>query len=122
MLKLEKKDHQAQAIAALERGETVMFGEYRQYRIDEKEMAVKERPDLKEKRLIVTHSFEAAGSGEQIACTEWLPPGSRREDIKVSFNAGDRVLLIARTMKAVGSQRTVNPVRFEFLSKLLATA
>lgn len=119
MIKLEKKEHVALAVAALEKGEALMLGEYRGFRVDTKEMAVKERPDLKEKRVIVAHSFEAAGSGEQIAVVEWMPPGTRAEDIKAAMQAGDRCLLIVNSIAYKGGTRQGSPRRFELLSKLL---
>jgi len=119
MLKLDKKEHIAAIVANLERGEAVMFGEYRGYRIDSKEMAVKERPDLKENRIIVAHSFEAAGSGEQLACIEWLPPGTRKEDVKVTMQQGDRCILVVNSIAYKGGSRQGSPRRFELLSKLL---
>jgi len=117
-IKLEKADHKTQALTLLEAGEFCALGVYRGYRVDVKEMAVKERPDLKESRVIVTHSFEAAGSHEQIPCTEFMPPGTRKEDIKVQMQDGEACILTVSNIKGF-SPRTCTPRKFLHLSKLL---
>jgi len=117
-MKLEKKEHIAQVVALLEKGEAVMIGEYRGFRIDEKQQAVKERPDLKETRIIVAHSFESS-NGEQIICAEWMPPGTRKEDIKIVFTKGEAVVLVLGGLSFKGGARQASPRRFELLSKLL---
>jgi len=117
-MQLSKKEHIAQVVALLEKGEAVMIGEYRGYRIDEKSMAVKERPDLKENRIIVAHSFESA-LGEQIICAEWMPPATRKEDVKPTLQKGDSCIVVLAGLSYKGGSRQGTPKRFELLSKLV---
>jgi len=117
-MNLVKKEHIAQVVALLEKGEAVMIGEYRGHRVDEKEQAVKERPDLKEKRIIVAHSFETA-AGEQIICAEWMPSGTRKEDVKPALQKGDFCILVVGSLSFKGGSRQGSPRRWELLSKLV---
>jgi len=119
MIKLEKIEQQKLARELLEKGEVIALAEYRGFRTDQKKMALKERPDIKEDRVIVTHSVELAGSGEQIACAEFMPSGTRPEDCKAPLNQGDRCLVVFNALKFQGSARQGSPRRFELLSKLL---
>jgi len=119
MIKLEKKEHAAQAVSELENGGVIALAEYRSFKSEKKEMSVKERPDLKEMRVICTHSIELAGTGEQMALTEWMPAGTRLEDCKPTQQPGDRVLVVFATVKFAGNSRAGMSRRFVHLSKLL---
>lgn len=120
-MKIEKKEHMQQVIDSLQAGEAIMIGEYRGHRVDVKMMSVKERPEIKETRIIVAHSFESA-VGEQIICAEWTPPGTRPEDIKIKMQKGEICILVLQGLQFKGGSRQATPKRFELLSKLLATA
>jgi hypothetical protein len=118
MTKLENKNHVAQVVALLNTGEVLMIGEYRGTRIDEREFKDKENPAVKVNRVIVTHSFESA-TGEQMPCQEFTPPGTRREDIKVTMQVGEKHVCIVGGLKYNGNIRSVTVRRFEHLSGLL---
>lgn len=120
-MKIDKKEHIAQIMDSLLKGEAVMIGEYRGHRVDTKQMSIKERPEIKENRVIVAHSFESA-TGEQIICAEWMPPGTRAEDIKPQMQKGDLAVLVLQSLTYKGGSRQASPKRFELLSKLLAGA
>lgn len=119
MLKLEKQEQKSLVLELLEKGEAIAFAEYRGHRVDIKQMAVKERPDLKEERVIVTHSVEFAGTGEQVAMAEFMPPGTRATDVKPPLTPGDRCAVVLNSLAYKGSVRQGSPRRFVFLSKLL---
>jgi len=118
-MKIETKEHIEQALVALNKGEVICIGEYRGYKIDTRSMAVRERPDLKEDRVILSHAVEMAGSGQQVPCTEWMPPGTKESDIKVTHQQGDHVLVVCQIVSFKGGLRSVIPARIELLSKLL---
>jgi len=110
MLKLEKQEQKSLVIELLEKGEAIAFAEYRGHRVDIKQMAVKERPDLKEERVIVTHSIEFAGTGEQVAMAEFMPPGTRAADVKPPLIPGDRCA-VATSCANRASAASALPVR-----------
>jgi len=119
MTKLENKNHIAQVVALLNLGEVVMIGEYRGSRVDEREFKDKLNPAVKVSRVSVTHSFESA-TGEQMPCVEYLPEGTKKSDVKVVMQVGEKFACVVNGLKYNGNTRQVSLKRFELLSGLLA--
>jgi len=104
MLEL-KKHQQADVCIRLQRGDFGGVGEYRGCVVRTLEVADKQNPSNKVKRVVVEHNVEHGG----MPCTvqEWLPPGSTPEAVKAPASKGDVVFVtISRFDSKFGSNRT----------------
>jgi len=118
MTKLEKQGHVKQAIDLLNLGECIIIGEYRGIRVDEREFADKQNPAVKVLRVIVTHSFESA-LGEQMPCIEYMPPGTKKADVKGTYQQGEKVICTVSALAYRGGIRKITVKSFQLLSGLL---
>jgi len=103
---LELKKHQLSDVGLrLQRGDFGGVGEYRGCVVRTLEVADKQNPANKIKRIVVEHNVEHGG----LPCSvqEWLPPGASAEAVKAPASKGDIVFVtITRFDSKFGSQRT----------------
>lgn len=118
MTKLESKWLPTLAKLA-ETGETLLLGEWRGCKVTGRFFDDDKNPDVQVFKVAVNHSFERA-DGRQILLVEYLPDGTKVEDVKISMQAGDKcIACLSPSGRTVAGMSKSVVYRFEVLSKLL---
>ncbi|MBV6343517.1 hypothetical protein [Candidatus Magnetobacterium casense] len=75
----------------LNEGKALMLVEWRGAKVDELDLADKVS-GRREHRIVVRHALEAGSS--QVSCAQWLPAGSKVDDIRIPYTKGQVLLVV----------------------------
>lgn len=96
-MKLTNENTQ-QVMALLLKGKILCVGEYRRTDVREIRVTAQGATGARSTRVIVEHTVELGDGGQSVKCSEWLPDGADKSQVKAPAARGEPVLVEVESM------------------------